>query len=343
MAKLGSLITSFALTLIAAVAPGIAYGQAETLTVSVWGGGYGEDWKKIVSDQYSVETGIKITVDLGPSTQRLTKLITTQGAGTDLFFITDHQMAVAKLRGILQPVDTRNVPNMANLHDVARDPLGDGVCPAVALLGVGLAYNKNVYATPPASWKELARRDLKVKPAFMDISFSVAPAVMVHFAEMNGGNINNMTPAFKMVAAQKDSAAFFKLFEVLDWINRGEVSVAPMLNTFVKKDPNVPLSFTFPKDGILGVVNMACIPKASRNKAAAEKFLNYYLSAAVQTRLAVAFGETPVVKNASIPANIPFELIPPARLSELKFYSPMVIARQRDAWIERFQEEIVAK
>jgi len=317
MAKLGSLITSFALTLIAAVAPGIAYGQAETLTVSVWGGGYGEDWKKIVSDQYSVETGIKITVDLGPSTQRLTKLITTQGAGTDLFFITDHQMAVAKLRGILQPVDTRNVPNMANLHDVARDPLGDGVCPAVALLGVGLAYNKNVYATPPASWKELARRDLKVKPAFMDISFSVAPAVMVHFAEMNGGNINNMTPAFKMVAAQKDSAAFFKLFEVLDWINRGEVSVAPMLNTFV--------------------------PKASRNKAAAEKFLNYYLSAAVQTRLAVAFGETPVVKNASIPANIPFELIPPARLSELKFYSPMVIARQRDAWIERFQEEIVAK
>ncbi len=335
----------FAAALLAATCalPAAALAQSGEITVSVWGGGYGEVWKKNTVDQFQAESGIKVVADLGPSSQRLSKLLASQGSGVDLFMITDHQMAVAKLRNLLQPVDPKNVPNMANLYDFARDPLGDAMCPSIALLGVGLAYNKQHYPQPPASWKELTRRDLPGKPAFMDLSFSVAPAVMVHFAEMNGGGINNIAPAFKMLASMKDHGRFFKLFEVLDWINRGEVSVAPMLNTFVKKDPKVPLDFTFPKDGMLGVVNLACIPKGAKNKAGAEKFLNYYLSPAVQARMAVSFGETPVVKDVTIPANIPYDLVPIERLKDMKFYDPVAIARQRDAWMEKFQEEIVAR
>jgi spermidine/putrescine-binding protein len=189
----------------------------------------------------------------------------------------------------------------------------------------------------------LARRDLPAKPALMDMGFSVAPAVLVHFAEMNGGGLANVDPGFKMLASLKDQARFFKLFEVLDWINRGEASVAPMLNTFVKKDPNVPLAFTFADDGVLGVVNMACIPKAAKHKAEAEKFLNFYLSADVQARMAASFGETPVVKNVKVSDDVPYSLIPIERFKELKVYDPMVIGRQNAKWQERFQEEIVAR
>jgi len=320
-----------------------AAAQSDEITVSVWGGGYGEVWKKNSLEAFTKATGIKVNADLGPSSQRLSKLLATQGSGIDLFFITDHQMAVLKLRGLLQPVDPKNVPNMANLYDFARDPLGEGLCPAITLLGVGLAYNKQHYPQPPASWKEMTRRDLPGKPAMMDIGFSVAPSVMIHLAELNGGSINDISPAFKLLAGLKDHMRYFKLFEVLDWINRGEVSIAPMLNSFVKRDPKTPLEFTFPKDGLLGVVNMACIPKGAKNKAGAEKFLNYYLSAEVQAKMAASFGETPVVKNVPLPKDIPYELVPIERIATMKFYDPVAIARQRDKWMERFQEEIVAR
>lgn len=326
----------------ALLAGSAALATAEQLTVSVWAGSYGETWKRIVADPFAAKTGIDVVVDMGQSSQRLSKLLASAG-GVDLMFITDHQMAVAKQRGLLQPVDPANVPNMENLYDFARDPLGDGMCPAITLLGVGLAYNKEHYATPPQTWSELFRDDLPAAAAFMDISFSVAPAVLVRLSEMFGGNIENIDPGLKALSDRIERIRFFNLFEVNDWINQGEVSVAPMLNTYVRIDPNVPLAFTFPEDGMIGVVNVACIPADAQNKEAAEKFLDFYLSAEVQTELAGVFGETPVVRGAEIPEGTPYVTISESTMESMTFYDPNVIASQRGAWMEKFEDAIIAQ
>lgn len=316
--------------------------RAQELTISVWGGGYGETWKKVAVDPFVAQTGIKVTVDMGPANQRLSKLLAARG-GVDLMFITDHQMAVAKSRGLLEAFDPAQVPNAANLIDFARDPLGDKLCPAITVLGIGMAYNKDHFPTPPKAWGDLLRNDLKAPQAFMDIAFSVAPSMLVQLAELNGGSIDNVDPGIKAMADRKARARFFKLFEVLDWVNRGEISVAPMLNTFVKRDPNVPLRFAFPEKDAIGVVNMACIIKGTKNKIAAERFLNYYLSDSVQSQMAATFGEMPVTKTAKIPEGIPYEVLSPDRISRLKFYDPVKIALQRQLWIDKFEEKVVAK
>ena len=316
--------------------------RAQELTISVWGGGYGETWKKVAVDPFVAQTGIKVTVDMGPANQRLSKLLAARG-GVDLMFITDHQMAVAKSRGLLEAFDPVQVPNAANLIDFARDPLGDKLCPAITVLGIGMAYNKDHFPTPPKAWGDLLRNDLKAPQAFMDIAFSVAPSMLVQLAELNGGSIDNVDPGIKAMADRKARARFFKLFEVLDWVNRGEVSVAPMLNTFVKRDPNVPLRFAFPEKDAIGVVNMACIIKGTKNKIAAERFLNYYLSDSVQSQMAATFGEMPVTKTAKIPEGIPYEVLSPDRIARLKFYDPVKIAVQRQLWIDKFEENVVAK
>lgn len=328
-----------------ATVTGLAAAQpasAQELIVSVWGGGYGETWKKVAVDPFVAQTGVKVTVDMGPSSQRLSKLIASRG-GIDLLFITDHQMAVAKARGLLEPFDPAKVPNAANLIAFARDPLGDRLCPAITVLGIGMAYNKDHFPTPPKAWSDLLRNDLKAPQAFMDISFSVAPSMLVQLAEMNGGSIDNIDPGLKAMADRKSRARFFKLFEVLDWINRGEISVAPMLNTFVKRDPNVPLRFVFPENDAIGVVNLACIIKGTKNKAAAEQFLNYYLSDAVQSQMAATFGEMPVTTTAKIPEGIAYEVLTPDRIARLKFYDPVKLGAERQRWIDKFEEAVVAK
>ena len=337
--------TRFAIAIMTAIVSWSAASAAfaESLTISVWGGGYGEAWKKDVVDPYVEQTGVDVKLDLGRSSQRLSKLLATKGSGIDLFFITDHQMAVARDRGLLQAADPANIPNMANLYDFAKDPLGGGLCPAITLLGVGLIYNKDHYAQAPTSWLELERQDLPAKPALMDIAFSVAPTIVIRLAELKGGGIDAIDPGFALLSKQREHARFFQIFEVLDWVNQNEVSVAPMLNIFAKEDPNLPLRFTYPDDGILGVVNMACIIKGSPNKAAAEKFLDYYLSAPVQEKQAAHFGETPVVKNATIPQDIPYKLVPAEKFEQLIVYDASKIAQNRAAWMERFQEEVVAQ
>ena len=173
--------------------------RAQELTISVWGGGYGETWKKVAVDPFVAQTGIKVTVDMGPANQRLSKLLAARG-GVDLMFITDHQMAVAKSRGLLEAFDPVQVPNAANLIDFARDPLGDKLCPAITVLGIGMAYNKDHFPTPPKAWGDLLRNDLKAPQAFMDIAFSVAPSMLVQLAELNGGSIDNVDPGIKAMA-----------------------------------------------------------------------------------------------------------------------------------------------
>jgi putative spermidine/putrescine transport system substrate-binding protein len=315
---------------------------AEKLTISVWGGSYGETWKKEVVDPFAAKTGVEVTLDMGPASQRLSKLLAARG-GADLVLLTDHQMAVAKQRGLFEPVDPAGIPNLADLHDFAKDPLRGGLCPANVLIAVGIAYNRNHLGTPPKSWKVLFQRDLPAATALMDMAFSVAPSVLVHLAEMHGGGIDNIEPGLKAMADMKDRARFFKLFEVLDWINRGEVSAAPMLNIFVKDDPRVPLAFTFPEDGLIGVVNMGCVVKGAANRKNAHLFLNHYLSAEMQAKAAATFGETPVNKLAKIPTGIPYRLVPVERMSSMKFYDPDLIARNLPKWNDLFQERIVAR
>jgi spermidine/putrescine-binding protein len=142
--------TSLAAVVLVSSASGAC--AAEKLTISVWGGSYGETWKKEVVEPFIAKTGIEVTLDTGPASQRLSKLIAARG-GADLVLLTDHQMAVAKQRGLFEPVNPANVPNLNDLHDFAKDPLKGGLCPANVLIAVGIAYNQNQLAAPPKSWK----------------------------------------------------------------------------------------------------------------------------------------------------------------------------------------------
>jgi len=64
---------------LAAVALSVGYtpAKADTLTISIWGGGYGAMWKKHVAERFEKATGHKIVVDGGRSSVRLSKLIAT--------------------------------------------------------------------------------------------------------------------------------------------------------------------------------------------------------------------------------------------------------------------------
>jgi len=316
---------------------------ADTLTISIWGGGYGAMWKKHAAEPFEKKTGHKVVIDGGRSSERLSKLIATKGRGTDLIFLTDYQMAIANEKGLLSPVNAGNVKSMGQLYDFAKDPLGGGLCPAITVIGAGIAYNKNHFSAAPTSWNALFRKDLKGRPGYPNITQSYSPLVLIRLAEMSGGGLKSIDAGFSKLAGIKNNVQIFRLFEILDAINQGDASVAPMLNIFVKKDPKVPLSFSWPADGGIGILNLGCVVKGTKNQALAEQFLDFYLSAENQLHIAKSGGDSPVNKTVAVPKGTKYNMVTEAQVSKLHFYDATTVAGKRAGWLTRFQEEIIAK
>ena len=337
--------TVLSLTAVAAIASAV-WSQptpADTLTISIWGGGYGAMWKQHAAAPFEKATGHKVVIDGGRSSERLSKLIATRGRGTALIFLTDYQMAIAREKNLLAPVDPANIGTMAELYDFAKDPLGGGLCPAITVIGAGIAYNKTHFATPPTSWNDLFRGGLKGRPGYPNISQSYSPLVLIRIAELHGGGLESIDPGFARLAAIKDRVQIFRIFEILDAINQGNASISPMLNIFVKKDPDVPLRFAWPVDGGIGILNLACVVKGSRNKAVAEQFLDYYLSADTQRRIAASGGDSPVNRTVKVPTGTRYNMVTEEQVAKLHFYDATTVAAKRAGWLTRFQEEIIAR
>ncbi|MTI16507.1 extracellular solute-binding protein [Rhodobacteraceae bacterium RKSG542] len=338
--KIVKLGTIAALSLVASAGASLA----TDLKISVWGGGYAEKFEKHIVQPFEEETGISITLDGGRSTERLSKLIATRGRGADLMIISDFQMFEASKRGLLQPVDRANIPNIDRLYDFAQDPIGGGMCPAFTVVAAGIAYNKDHYETAPTSWGQLLDGSSKAKSGYPDIALSYGIPSLILFSEMNGGSIDDLAPGIKAIQEAKDDLHFFGGRDVLESINMGDVSIAPHLNIFVKKDPEATIQFTWPEEGALGLRNMICVVKGSKEAEAAEKFINYFISADVQAKWLEVSGDEPVNKDVDMSKadELPLNLLGKEALEKANFWPIDKIIAKKPEWVSMWQEEVIA-
>lgn len=327
---------------IGSMALGISGAVAQELTISVWGGGYAEEFRETIVRPFEEENNVRVTLDTGLSGERLAKLLATRGRGTDLVYFTDYQMAELAGRGLLQPVDASAFTNFEEIADFAQDPLGGGLCPAFTVAAVGLAYNSEMIDAP-TSWADLFNDALPGRRGFPDINISYGPLLLAQVAEMEGGSLDDMDPGFARVAAIKDELQIFTGREILDAINQGDVSLAPHLNIFVRRDESVPLRFTFPQEGGLGVLNLACVTANSQNVELAQKFIDFHLSKQVQEAMLLSQGEGTVRTDVEMPEDSIYSLISPEDMAKLRFFDVNKIVENRDEWIARWQEEVIAE
>src|SRR5690606_35457925 len=128
-----------------------------------------------------------------------------------------------------------------------------------------------------------------------------------------------------------------------DAINQGDVSLAPHLNIFVRRDESVPLRFTFPQEGGLGVLNLACVTANSQNVELPQKFIDFHLSKQVQEAMLLSQGEGTVRTDVEMPEDSIYSLISPEDMAKLRFFDVNKIVENRDEWIARWQEEVIAE
>lgn len=215
------------------------------------------------------------------------KLLASGGAGYDVVFVSSPFAEVLNNLGLLEPIDPAKVPNLANLYTEAtalpHDP-GNHFSVPYAWGTTGLCYRSDLVSPEPSSWKDLlAPSDANkgkvtllgtdrwlLAAGFLARGYSVNETDQAKIDEVQA----DLTAAKATMLAFDDTTFYSKLVS-------GEANLVHAwdgwCNYGIAENPAI--KFVVPSEGSDLWVDTMVVMKASENKDAAFKFVNYILDA----------------------------------------------------------------
>lgn len=275
--------------------------QAKTLTISWWGYN-GDKLNANIIEPFKKICGCDVVFETGNNADRLNKLKLRDGKGVDVIYLTDSFSQVGIAQGLFQKIDSAKLPNLAELHDIAKDPQG-GYGPAYTIGRVGIVYDSAKVTPPITSWSDLWRADLKSAITLPGITTTAGPMVVLQAAKHAGVDAyEDSDKAFEAVESLKPNVAknYNTGSEMVNLISTGEakVAIAQDFTTASLKSAVPTMTWAALSDGDIATLNTVNIPKGSENLDLAYQFINFILSKDVQQLEAEQGVDAPV--NAKV-------------------------------------------
>ncbi|MEU7745423.1 polyamine ABC transporter substrate-binding protein [Nonomuraea sp. NPDC049158] len=343
-------ILAAALTVLAAAGcSGSGSGSAEkqnTLVVSTFPFGV-KEFEQAVVAPFTKQTGIKVELDTGSNSDRLSKLRLAKGKPeADVVLISDYFAALGQKDGLFQKVD---VPNIKELAPFATEGAFEG--PAYTHQLNGIIYNTGKLSQKQAAdWALFASPANKGKVALPDISVTAGQLMISGVGESYGKGPYDIDTSLKTLAGWAPNVLQFytSSTEVTNLLTQGEIVAADALSGFATKlvTSGEPIAWTAPAKGRYMATNRAMIPKGAQNQQGAAKFIDYMLSAEAQSAMAKAAGDLPTNPKAEIPADVAKVTGEAAKdpvAAGFKTLDPAQLVDTRTAWVDRFTREVAGK
>ncbi|MEM8740276.1 MAG: extracellular solute-binding protein [Pseudomonadota bacterium] len=284
--------------------------QAAEIRVLNWKG-YGTDEAWAV-EAFEAATGHSVVHDYFNSEQEmLTKLRTNPGA-YDVVLINAAYTQQAAGEGLIQPIDTAGMANVADLApNLAGNPelAPEGVVHGVAWVWglTGFAYNSDAM-DPPDSLEVFWSAEMKGKIGWRDDALEA-----VQFAALaTGQSINDIQD---LDAVRAKLAALIPQIRTFwssenDWnqfIASGEFDVATYWSGSASRSKTqfgLPVEFVVPKEGAIGWLDGLSIPAGSQNVDAAKAFIDWMIDPAFYVKWDTDIG-APASANIKAAAALP--------------------------------------
>ena len=274
-------------------------GEQKKLVISTWG--LNEDkLREDVFKPFEEKNNVKIVLETGNNSERLTKLKNNPNSDVDLMYLAESFSEDGAAQGLFDKVDYSKISNSEKLNSKAKAAIKEGFGPAYTLNRIAIAYDPKKVGFEIKSWKDLWRPELKGKIAIPDITTTFGPA-MVYIAGIKAGvdvTKDKGEAAFKQLEALKPNVVktYSKSSDLTNMFASGEIAAAVtadfVYGNISKAAPDV--KYVDPVEGTFINFNTINIAKNSKNKDLALEFINYALSAEVQKRTAKGLGESPV-------------------------------------------------
>lgn len=318
-------------------------GKPETLVISTWG--FSEDFfRKEVYEPFEKEHNVKIVLEIGNNAERLNKI--RQGSSdVDLIYLSDYYAQQGIESGLFEKIDRSRIPNINEIYDIAKAPLGEDYGPAYTIGQFGIAYNPNLVKTEIKSWKDLWNPELAGKLTLPNITSTTGPMMLDAASQVAGNQEFNEDQAFaKMKEINKNVVKYYdKTSEYVNMFSQEEIAAGPIMEMYFKdiKAAVPEAKFVTPEEGGYAVMNTVNIVKGSKHKELAEDFINWQLSKEVQEKTAKAKVDSPVNTSVKLTdeeakgVTYGTETINKLRKLDMKF-----VNEHTKAWIDRWNREI---
>ncbi len=263
------------------------YSAFKGVTLSVYNWGYyisdGSDGSIDVNKEFEALTGIKIIYDNYDSNESLYAKLAGGGVDYDVIIPSDYMIGRLASEGYLAELDFANIPNYKYIDEkyknTSYDPENKYSVPYNVGM-VGVIYNTTVIQGEPDSWSLMWDERYSGKILnFNNSRDAFAIAQFYNGIDVNTENKADWDRAFDSLVEQKELLQSYVMDEVFNKMESGEAAVAPYYagDFFTMYGNNENLAFYYPKEGTNRFVDAACVLKSSKNKAAAELYINFLM------------------------------------------------------------------
>ena len=258
-------------------------GKGVKLNVYNWGLyiSDGSDESVNVVAAFEELTGIDVNYTTYDTNESLYAKMKGGGANYDIIVPSDYMIGKMANEGMLEKLDYSNIPNYSLIGEEYRgqtyDPNDEYSVPYTWGV-VGLVYNKTMVEEEPDSWEALWDPTYTGSVLMFNNSrdaFAIAARKIG--VSMNPTTVEQVNVIADELKKQKSVVQAYVMDEIFDKMEGGEAALAPYYagDALVMMEENPDLGFVIPKEGTNYFVDALCIPKGSKNKEAAEMFINF--------------------------------------------------------------------
>ncbi len=217
------------------------------------------------------------------------KLTAGGDPGIDVAFVSGQYAQALNEAGLLEPIDPRLVPNLANLYpeskNLAFDP-GNTFSVPYAWGTTGICYREDLMAAPPTSWNDL----LNPAPEYEKKTLMLAtqpwmnlPAARALGYSVNTTDEGELNKIKEQLLKTKPTLLGFDDVTFYSRLASGEVVMAVAWDGWCNYsgDPNV--KFVVPSEGADLWTDTMVVLKSSKNKEAAMAWINFMIGDEMQS------------------------------------------------------------
>lgn len=265
----------------------IDYSKYEGVTLNVYNWGEyisdGSDGSVDINAEFTKLTGIKINYTNFTSNEDMYNKIVNGGVSYDIIIPSDYMIEKLIKEELVLKLNFDNIPNYKYIapeyKDLFFDPQNAYSVPYSVGM-VGLIYNTAVVKEELDSWSALW--DEKYDGEILMFNNPRDAFGVAQF--LTGIDINTLSEAEwelakNKLSEQKPLVKAYVMDEIFNKMESGAAAMAPYYagDYFSMYENNPDLDFVYPKEGTNIFVDSVCIPASTKNKEAAELYINYLM------------------------------------------------------------------
>jgi putative spermidine/putrescine transport system substrate-binding protein len=328
----------------ALAAPAVVRAQSKrfegiTLRINAYGGDYTRLLQTRVAKPLEDRTGLKVIYQSGTVAAAVAMLIASRdNPPFDIMMLDSPNVPDLMRANLIEPVTVADVPNIKRLLPGVRE-FGDNAVPFLTN-SIILTNNTKHVKTPIASFRDLGRADLANRVGLLSPENTGGVLTLVALAEMGGGSVDNMDPAFQFLESiRKNIAAVTPAtVNLLQLLEQEEVWAAPFFDgrIYSIRAKGLPMPSIVPTEGVYSIFNYLAPVKGVKNRDAIMAYFEQTLSDESVAPFVEFFRYGPVTDVKLSPEVTKDVVLSGATREKIKQLDWTKVSQLRGQWAERF-------